>query len=255
MSAVKNIVITGLLFVSAMVCFGDNHYDKLFDQANSLYDEENYEEAKENYLQILDAGYASADLHYNVANVYYKLGSYPTAILHYEKCLKLQPGHEDARHNLTLTNQQIVDKIKRLPEVFYKRWWQSMRNSNSLDGWAWLIIVFLFAAMVSLFLFRILMKAQLKRLFFYLLLVFGAATVYCTIMSIGLYNHIHSEDEAIIFESTLNVQSAPTKSATTLYVIHSGLKVSVKERKDNWLNITLPDGNEGWVPANTIEPI
>ncbi len=248
-------LLIGLISSVNLLAAGTDHYETIFETANQLYDNGEFEEAKNQYLQILNAGYVSPDLNYNLANAYYKLGSYPAAILYYEKCLKLDPGNADAKYNLNLTNKMIIDKIDSLPTIFYKRWWQSMRNSNSLDGWATLLIVFVFAMATSFFLFNVSGKSQIKRLAFYGLLLFTVGAVYTTIMSVGLYKHIHSQEDAIVFEPTLNVQSAPSSAATTLYVIHEGTKVTLIETKDSWANIALPDGNEGWVPTETLETI
>jgi Ca-activated chloride channel family protein len=54
----------------------------------------------------------SADARYNLGNALAKSGHYPEAIAAYQQALKLQPQHEDARHNKELVEQALQKQQK-----------------------------------------------------------------------------------------------------------------------------------------------
>ena len=94
-------------------------------QAETFYREGKYQEAAGIYNQILTQGLESAKLYYNLGNCYYKLGENTKAILNYERSLLLNPGDADARYNLKMAQNQVVDKIEVLPELFLVRWYKA----------------------------------------------------------------------------------------------------------------------------------
>lgn len=77
-------------------------------KAAAQYRANQYEEAAATWQ-----GAESADAHYNRGNALAKLGRYPAAIAAYEKALKLDPGHEDARHNKEIVEKALQDQQQR----------------------------------------------------------------------------------------------------------------------------------------------
>ena len=120
-------------------------------EGNAAYEEGNYDQAMSLYRQIEESGMESAALYYNMGNTYYKMKSYPMAILYYEKALKLDPGNEDIRTNLEIANLAIVDKINVLPQSFIARWWNGLKTSLSADGWAWVSVAAFALLLLCLF--------------------------------------------------------------------------------------------------------
>jgi SH3-like domain-containing protein len=53
----------------------------------------------------------------------------------------------------------------------------------------------------------------------------------------------------------VDVRSAPTAEGTEIFTIHEGLKVTVIAIRDEWREIRLPDGKEGWLTTQDIEVI
>ena len=91
------------------------NYDSIFERANSLYEQKSYDSAKSNYFMIYSSGMISKELFLNLGNSFFKLDSLPSAILFYEKGLKIAPGNEDLMHNLQFCNTLLKALSKRLP--------------------------------------------------------------------------------------------------------------------------------------------
>ena len=82
----------------------------------------------------------SADLYYNIGNTYFKLDDIAHAILYYERALKLDPAHADARHNLEIATQLTLDRVDAVPDFILVSWFRGVRQSLSADTWAWLTL-------------------------------------------------------------------------------------------------------------------
>ena len=81
-------------------------------QADSAYNKEDYRGAISLYKQAIDSDGVSADIYYNLGNAYFRNGQPGMAVVSYERALKLEPSHTDARHNLAFVRSRIQD----LPE-------------------------------------------------------------------------------------------------------------------------------------------
>lgn len=251
----KKLLVFIWLCVISLVSSAEEHYSSILQEANELYKKEQYEDAISAYNKVLSANYESAALYYNIGNAYYKTGGIPQAILFYEKSLKLNPGNSDCQHNLKLANQQITDSIDTIPTIFYKQWWTGIRGMFSPNLWGWIAILSLFAAAVKFAFFKTANNPQMKKLAFYAGLSLVFIALLSTTFGLQLRNQIENSHEAIVFTPSLTVKSSPSNNSTDLFVIHEGTKVTVMEEIDDWIKISISDGNTGWIKSDDIEKI
>jgi len=230
-------------------------YQTWIDSASQAYKNNQFDKAVEYYEQVISHGMVSADLHYNLANAWYKQGFIANAILHYEKALKYNPAHEDARFNLLMANSLITDRIEPAEVPFYKKWYKSMWQSMSLNGWAYLSIILFIILLASVLIFVFSRSVFIKKL----IVPIGFLALLIMILSLSLGSEAKSymEDthKAVIFEPTLNVKSSPDDSGTNLFTIHEGLKVEIRQHLGEWSEIEIADGRVGWVPTETYMKI
>lgn len=60
----------------------------------------------------------------------------------------------------------------------------------------------------------------------------------------------------LVLNPSVTVRSTPSESGTSLFILHEGRKVNVKDNSmKEWKEIHLEDGKVGWVPASAIEVI
>lgn len=224
-------------------------------KGDSLYTAGNYVEASNTYRQILDQGFESADLYYNLGNAYYKQGLLSSAILYYEKTLKLRPFDKDARYNLELSQQYTVDKIDVLDEFFLKKWVRLFRNTFTSDGWASLSIVLFIGFIVLLTVFTFSGRAFVKRISFYLGVFFLLGTITGVWGAFSGKRDISENIEAIVFSPTVTIKGSPDEKGTDLFILHEGVKVGVIDSVGVWRRIEMMDGNVGWLKETDIRKI
>ena len=207
--------------------------EKIWNDANTAYVNADYPAATEGYERLLGEGYESAQLYLNLGNAYFKRGMNGRAILNYRKALRLAPGDEDIRYNLSIAEARTQDRIESVPVFFVKRWIVSLGRSVGSNTWAVLSLVFF-----ALMLFCTGVYLLLRRVSFQKAGFCGA------LVSLLLF-----------VVSAAPVKSSPDASSTDIFVLHEGTKVGVRNSLGDWREIVIADGNKGWIQASAIEMI
>lgn len=227
----------------------------LWDQANTAYINNDYHQAEELYLTILQRGERSAKLYFNLANAYFKREELGQAILYYHRALRLQPGDEDIRYNLSVAEARTKDTIDQIPDFFFTEWMRSIRHLMSANAWtAWSLIWF--AVMLGALLFYLLSaRLILRKAGFYATLISLLCFIASTIFASGQSREQQSQSEAIVMSSSAAVKSSPDRSATDLFILHEGTKVEITNSLENWCEVMIADGKKGWTERSKIEII
>lgn len=224
-------------------------------EGDSAYIQNDYASAIQIYEAILQKGEA-AEIYYNLGNSYYKTDNIAKAILNYERALLLQPGNNDIRANLEVAYSKTVDKVEPTPEIFFVSWTKSLINSMSVEAWAaWGIVSFILL-IVSLYLFIFSKQILLKKIGFICGGVMLFLTVCANLFAAQQKDTLLNRDKAIVVAPSITVRSTPSESGTSLFVLHEGHKVSIKDNSmKEWVEIRLEDGKVGWVSSAAIEVI
>ena len=62
--------------------------------------------------------------------------------------------------------------------------------------------------------------------------------------------------KAIVIEPSVTVRSTPDESGTELFVLHEGTKICIEDNTmSSWKEVSLEDGNRGWIKTSMIEII
>lgn len=226
-----------------------------FLKANSAYDSSNFEMAIQLYESLVSDAYFSDELHFNLGNAYFKSNEITLAILNYEKALKINPSHEDATYNLKLANAKTIDQIESIPELFLYRWWKSIFNAFSADGWATVCIGLFFLALVGFSVYFLIRSVWLRKVGFYSGMIAFSAALLSWYMAYQQNSYLESTQYAIIIEPTVNINSSPSEGSSKLFVLHEGTKVNVEEMREGWYKISIPNGNEGWVEQSYLADV
>ena len=236
-----------IFILSLFICTQNFASEQVFDQGNKQYADENYSLAISIYDSILTKGLESSELHYNLGNCHYKTNDWANAIWHYEKSLRLN-NNEKTIHNLELAKLKIIDRIEPLPQLFYKKWLSNLTQTLSTQVWQILTLL-----CIS-FIFILQLISQFTSLKSKLITkIFSAITVIILLITQTSYHNNFTKKEAIIFSSTITVNSAPTSTSTNLFTLHSGSKVEIIDIIGDWINIKIENGNSGWIENQSIK--
>jgi len=221
----------------------------LFTKANTAYANDSITKAIALYDSILASERESSELYYNLGNCYYKNKDWANAIWYYEKSLQLT-NNEQAKENLALTKLKIIDNIKILPQLFYKKWWISTQGLLSTKHWQYLAILSVFLALLFGAMKKLLNKNTKKYYIFFL-----TSALLLLLISSSSYQNKIDKKEGIIFSSVVVINSAPTSSSTELFTLHSGTKLEITDRIGDWIHIKIANGNRGWLLQNSVKEL
>lgn len=251
----KNILYAWLLFLAMpLLSLANEQPETLLKKGNAAYAREQYKEAVTAYQQVLDAGYESAALYFNMGNANYKLNEMPLAILNYEKALKLTPGDRDLKLNLKLANTKITDRIEQVPEFFLNSWWKGFIFFFSASTLSVFNILCFFLGFALLIAYLFLIDVFRKKTAFYAGIVLLSLGLLSFVMA-NVQSAYMGKREAIVFSGATDVKSGPDTKQKTLFVIHAGTKVNIRESSNDWINVELPDGNSGWMRSADVKEI
>jgi len=253
----KKILLTLILlfFANFSYVYSQEKVQEMFDAVNKFYLDDKIQEAADEYEKILELGYESGAIYFNLGNAHYKLGNIGKAILYYEKAKKIIPGDSDLNNNLNLANLLIADKITPLPELFYIRYFKKFVQLTSQSGWMKIFLT-LYITLCLIICIRILVKTQKLRIILHkliLLLIFLTAFFFFVLFYSNYQSDRH--DWAVVMSEKVDAGSSPIEDSTELFSIHEGTKVKINRTRNNWIEISLPDGKVGWIKREHIEII
>lgn len=261
----KNIIIA-LLFAAAIVATAPGisraaeNMDKaaaqgLVAQGNKFYQDKEYKKAVDAYQQVVNSGFEGTSLYYNLGDAYYREGKLGYAILYYEKALRLSPGNSDVAYNLKIANARTVDKIEALPRFFLFQWWESLLAVFPVTGWTYISYTFYILVLLSIGLFFFAKRPGLQRTAVYagfVSIVFLLLT--SSLLAVKLNRDVNVKS-AIVVAPEATVKLSPDPTSNDAFIVHEGLKVREMNSVDDWIEIRLQDGKEGWIEKGELAVI
>lgn len=243
------------LLLFSLMLPGAGTTDSLYIRAGEAYTEGRFEEAMETYKAVVDLGYESPDLYFNMGNAAFRSNELGFAVLYYEKSLKLDPSHEEARKNLAYISRYKADQLESVPELFIRTWIRYIYQIFSLHTWSYIALAMFLLMLTGILAYIFSSVMALKKTGFFT----GLLALILFVLSLTAASNRHSEfispDRAVIILPSVVVKSTPSLSGTDLFVLHEGTKVRKDDRVSGWIEITISDGRVGWVPAESLAVI
>jgi hypothetical protein len=225
--------------------------EEIFHRGNSAYERGEYAEAAEAYRTVLQYGVQDPRLEYNLGNAAFKLGRLGEAILHYQRAYRMAPTDPEIATNLALARSRCFDKVD-LPEVaplvrvirqaqdgvgpdrqavaaVALIWlaaaivaWRSARPGGWTAGWGWAIAGLVVAFLVV------------------------------TVSWYSTFARVEGTRLAVVLEESVDVLAGPGENNASLFTVHEGLTIEVRSERESWLQVSLPNGLNGWVPRRSV---
>lgn len=229
--------------------------EQFFDEANQAYQASRFADAIQKYEAILTTGNLSGEVFYNLGNAYYKSGNIAKAILNYERAMRFIPNDEDLRHNLQLANLSITDKIEPTPRLFVWNWWDAVKSAFSLKSITWLAYSFFALTALCTILAILARSYAARRAGFFAGVASVSLLALSLIIFVGKLNAVRNADAAIVTANITTVKNSPDATSSDAFVLHSGAKVIITDRVNDWIKIRLADGKVGWMEQKAAEII
>jgi len=225
----------------------EDHYDKgLAALSNNQYDL-----AIQEFETILDSNWDSPELYYNLGNAYYRNGNTFGSVWAYESCLRLSPTYTDAEYNLKLANLKVKDRVELPDPPIYLKWYMGIKEHFIPSVWINLTLSILLLLSLLVTVSRIVSVVSLNYI----------SGTFSTLFFISLFFTLHSTwtvnsvNQGIIYYSVVEARSEPNTFSAQLFAVHEGLKVSVNQTSEKWVEIELMDGKTGWIEDHQIRLI
>jgi tetratricopeptide (TPR) repeat protein len=225
---------------------------ELFQAGNSAYEQGRYQEAADDYEKILGYGVLDPRVVYNLANACFKLGKLGPAILYYERALRLDPTDQDARDNLELARGQIRDRVEESEIPYPVQVLRDALDSIPPDVQSALFLALCYMVAGLLAGLTLATGDTRRRVLGYA----SAAAGLCALLAAGALVYTiqaRTAAHAIVMRDRVDVLSGPSADNTVLFTVHEGTRLEVRNRRDGWYQVSLPNAMSGWVPSGTVE--
>ena len=240
-----------LFFIGIPLVAVEEGISQYYKNGMDAYKKGQYDLAIQEFESILSNNWDSPELYYNLGNAFFRSGNTAGAVWAFESCLKLSPTYSDAKYNLKLANLKVIDRMGLPDPPLYLQWYLGLKEQFTPTTWinSTLFIFFLFSLSVTvnrLFLFSLVqnLKGVIVTIFF--------ISLFLTFHSIWTDNSLNL---GVIYSLKAEVRSEPNTFSTRLFEVHEGLKVSINQLENNWVEIELLDGKTGWISNDQIRLI
>lgn len=245
-----------LLSASPQAALCADSLESIFKSADNDFWNGEYEKAREKYERLENLGMADASLSYNLGTVYARLGKLGEAVLHYERALRLEPGQDDARYNLSVIREFIARRASEAGRdadlVPSAGPWRATLDRFSSSGAALIFLVFHLALFAVLGIRRFI-SAEMPRLSLGVLSgVIFVLTLSTFAVAVGKWHQDTHEKEAVIIrEGAVDILEGPG-SEVKRFSLEEGSRVKLLETRGQWIHLQDLEGRDGWLSADTL---
>jgi hypothetical protein len=224
----------------------------VFAEGNGHYQSGDFAAAERSYRLLLDQGIDSGAVYYNLGNACFKQKKLGEAIYYWEEARRKLPGDSDIRENLQLANLLIVDRIDVPEDPLPVRLVLEAVHLLSISQESRIVLAFFVTANV---LFGLYLLVRKPRAAFWALT--GSLACILLMLLVGaslawkVYEGSHRR-QGVIVEQKADVRSGPGRENITVVTVHEGIVVQVRGESNGWVQISLPNGWTGWLPASSI---
>jgi hypothetical protein len=225
--------------------------EELFERGNSAYDHGSFAEAVEAYESIVRFGFRDPRVEYNLGNAYFKLGDLGRAVLHYERARRLSPTDPDIRANLDLARSRRFDRVEEQEVAFVVQAVRAVQDRLGPDrqALAFLGLVWAVTALLTWIAIRPRGLTPAAGWTLAALLVTAGALGVSWWMT---WHRVEGSRMAVVLEDTVEVLAGPGANNATLFTVHEGLTLEVRSQRSEWIQVSLPNGFNGWIPASAV---
>lgn len=259
LSSLRHWIALGLAFVTGVAALHASNDTKYVDSAvenfRNTATEEAFVTGEEAFLAGNEASLAkdftaareayqfalqeesTAARYYNLGNTFAREKALGAALLAYERALRIDPQHAEAR-----ANRLRVREMAGLPPVPVAPPWIEAAQSLSLNSWVVILALggWLMVAGLILWLFR---RGGLTSL----LVTLGALLLAASATSLFLRSAETREGLVLTNDTPLSI--SPIAGASPAAYAQAGEFATVEDQHEGWVFLRLDERRSGWIPA------
>ncbi len=228
--------------------------EERFDEGYAAYEAGRFDEAVEAFRGALAEGARDPRLEYNLANAEFRAGRIGAAILHWERALRLAPGDPDIEANLALARERFVDRIEVPDPGPFARALARAQGRIGPDLQAAIVLV-LFWACAAVVAWCLRRPGGFGPAWGWTLAALALALVLAGWSFAATLDRVEGGDGGIVMAPSVEVLAGPSPANATVFRMHEGTRVGLRESRGGWTRVVLPNGLTGWVPADAVERI
>jgi tetratricopeptide (TPR) repeat protein len=228
--------------------------EDIFKRGNAAYEEGQYEVAAQAYRSLLRYDIRDPVVEYNLGNAEFRLGRLGQAILHYERAKRLDPVEPDIRTNLEFARSLCFDRVESRQQAAVVGWMHATQNRLGPDRQAWMALAtawIVFALVAWCFsrpggwsaAYGWMLAALL------LVLVISVSSWYATV------GRLDRDSSAVVLDDVVEVLAGPGYNNPALFTVHEGLTLQIRAEREEWLQVSLPNGLNGWIAKESVEKV
>jgi len=218
-----------------------------FKAANKLYDAGKFAEAVAAYEKIEPK---TAHVYYNLGNAWFRQGKLGVALLNYERARRLEPRDPDILANLKFAEQRLgVDEVNTPPRAI-QRFLRAAITSHTAFEWSAFELMALWLTVLAVGASIFLPKTRTAAL-----VVAAAGFAGFAISTAALGSEVIADrtvPRAIVVVAETEARFAPLTDSTVHFKLVEGTNVGIREDRGQWLFVERADGQQGWVPSESV---
>lgn len=223
---------------------------EVFVAANRAYEEGDFSQAIDAYSQLIARGIRDGRIYYNLGNAHLRNGELGEAIAAYRRARILRPRDRDLLANQQFARSAARDAIDPPhPPALIETllfWYYALGPSELAR--VVLAVNLVFWVLVIARVFR--PHSEVLKWSTVLALVVLVATAGSWIAQRWL-----SPPVAVVLASELDAHTAPNLDSVVRFKLHAGTELRIRDRREGWARLALPDGQQGWVESPWIEVV
>jgi tetratricopeptide (TPR) repeat protein len=225
--------------------------DEIFNRGNSSYERGEYAQAAEAYETVLRYGIRDPRVEYNLGNAEFRLGHLGKAILHYERARRMNPTDRDIKANLEYARSFCFDRVEQPDLMAAVRWVRAVQDRLGPDrqAWAVLALVWMIAALLSIGLLK---PGRWRAAHGWSLAALILVLALCAASWQATYQRLEGRRIAVVLDQAVEVLAGPGDNNPALFTVHEGLTLEVRSSRQDWIQVSLPNGLNGWLSADSV---
>jgi hypothetical protein len=239
------------LWISAAPPAGGQTPEEIFSRGNTAYDEGRYADAVADYESVLRYRIRDPRVEFNLGNAQFRLGRLGEAILHYERARRMDPTDPEIVSNLQYARSMCFDRVE--PPQLHPtvRWVRAIQDHLGPDRQAWifLAVIWVIAAFLAIELAR---RGSWRGRSGWMLATLLLIAILVGVSWYSTYQRLEGRQLAVVLDGAVEVLAGPGENNPSLFTVHEGLTLEVRSERSEWVQVSLPNAMNGWIPARSL---